>query len=150
MATAAAGFRRIYVWELPVRIYHWTNAICILILIVTGYVIGNPTTIEYSSEAYEQYWFGTVRFLHFVAAFVFFFNFDMELRGPKVLGSFRYVNDDMMINDLARERTFFLGKIDPELFNDLLFGIRISQFEPGLEQYPVELVLMDGFVHDSG
>jgi Ni/Fe-hydrogenase 1 B-type cytochrome subunit len=75
MAIAAPGFRRVYVWELPVRIYHWTNAICILILIATGFMIGNPTTIEYSSEAYEQYWFGTVRFLHFVAAFVFFFNF---------------------------------------------------------------------------
>ena len=38
---------------------------------------------------------------------------------------------------------------DPELLDYLLFGIRISQFEPGLEQYPVELVLVDGFLHDS-
>lgn len=41
----------------------------------TGYLIGNPMAISYSTEANQQYWFGTVRFIHFVTAFVFFFNF---------------------------------------------------------------------------
>lgn len=68
-------FRRIYVWEFPVRLYHWVNALCAVALCVTGYLIGKPIAITYSSEAYQQYWFGTVRFLHFVTAFVFFFNF---------------------------------------------------------------------------
>ena len=69
------SFRRIYVWEFPVRLYHWVNALCVVVLCVTGYLIGRPLAITYSSEAYQQYWFGTVRFLHFVTAFVFFFNF---------------------------------------------------------------------------
>lgn len=69
------GYRRVYVWELPVRIYHWINALCVVILIVTGYIIGNPTDLSYSAEAYQQYWFGTVRFIHFVTAFIYFFNF---------------------------------------------------------------------------
>jgi len=73
--TGVPTFERIYVWEWPVRMYHWINAICAFALIVTGYIIGNPTTISYSDEAYQQYWFGTVRFVHFVTAFVFFFNF---------------------------------------------------------------------------
>ena len=68
-------FHRIYVWELPVRFYHWINAVCVLLLIVTGYLIGKPVSISYSAEAYQQYWFGITRFIHFVAAFVFFFNF---------------------------------------------------------------------------
>lgn len=71
----AATYRRIYVWELPVRLYHWVNAAALVALAVTGYLVGNPLAISYSSEAYQQYWFGTVRFVHFVAAFVFFFNF---------------------------------------------------------------------------
>ena len=71
----AIRFNRIYVWELPVRIYHWLNALCVLVLIATGYLIGNPLAIAYSNEAYQQYWFGTVRFVHFVTAFIFFFNF---------------------------------------------------------------------------
>lgn len=70
-----ARFKRVYVWQLPVRLYHWVNALCVLVLCVTGYLIGHPLAISYSSEAYQQYWFGTVRFLHFVTAFVFFFNF---------------------------------------------------------------------------
>jgi Ni/Fe-hydrogenase 1 B-type cytochrome subunit len=68
-------FQRIYVWEFPVRLYHWVNAIAVVALGVTGYIIGNPTTIRYAEEAYQQYWFGTVRFVHFVMAFIFFFNF---------------------------------------------------------------------------
>jgi Ni/Fe-hydrogenase 1 B-type cytochrome subunit len=70
-----ADYERVYVWELPVRFYHWVNALCVVVLIVTGYLIGNPQSIFYASEAYQQYWFGTVRFIHFVAAFVFFFTF---------------------------------------------------------------------------
>jgi Ni/Fe-hydrogenase 1 B-type cytochrome subunit len=79
MAKPVASYRRIYVWELPVRFYHWLNALCVLALIATGYLIGTPFSVSYSAEAYQQYWFGWVRFLHFVAAFIFFFNFLVRL-----------------------------------------------------------------------
>ena len=68
-------YRRVYVWELPVRIFHWVNALCIVLLTITGYMIGNPQAIFYSAEAYQQYWFGWIRFIHFAFAYVFFFNF---------------------------------------------------------------------------
>jgi Ni/Fe-hydrogenase 1 B-type cytochrome subunit len=74
-----AVYRRVYVWELPVRLFHWVNAVCIVVLISTGLIIGKPPAISYSNEAYQQYWFGTVRFVHFVAAFIFFFNFIVRL-----------------------------------------------------------------------
>ena len=67
--------RKIYVWQLAVRFYHWLNAACIVTLAATGYLIGSPLAIQSSSEASYSYWFGTVRFLHFLAAFIFFFNF---------------------------------------------------------------------------
>jgi Ni/Fe-hydrogenase 1 B-type cytochrome subunit len=66
--------RCVYVWELPVRLYHWINAVCILLLVVTGLIIGRPLTVQVAGEASFSYWFGTVRFVHFVTAFVFFFN----------------------------------------------------------------------------
>lgn len=69
------SFHRVYVWEFPVRLYHWVNAICVFALIATGFVIGRPTRIAFADEAYQQYWFGTVRAIHFIAAYVFFFNF---------------------------------------------------------------------------
>lgn len=72
-------FQRIYVWELPVRFYHWLNALCILVLTVTGFIIANPPAINTASEAYASYWFGTVRFIHFIAAYVFVFNFAFRI-----------------------------------------------------------------------
>lgn len=67
--------RRVFVWELPVRIYHWLNALCILALIVTGFYIGDPFAIQSSKEATHQFTMGWVRTIHFVAAYIFFFNF---------------------------------------------------------------------------
>jgi Ni/Fe-hydrogenase 1 B-type cytochrome subunit len=73
METTLIG--RVYVWQLPVRFYHWLNALCVVALSVTGYMIGAPLAIQTASEASFSYWFGIVRFIHFVAAFLFFFNF---------------------------------------------------------------------------
>jgi Ni/Fe-hydrogenase 1 B-type cytochrome subunit len=70
---------RVYVWQLPVRFYHWINAFAVVVLAVTGYLIGSPLALQNGSEASFSYWFGTVRFIHFVTAFVFFFNFLFRL-----------------------------------------------------------------------
>jgi Ni/Fe-hydrogenase 1 B-type cytochrome subunit len=75
VASQPVDYRRIYVWELPVRVYHWINAVALVALCVTGYMIGAPIRMFYAAEAYQQYWFGWVRFIHFFAAFVYVFNF---------------------------------------------------------------------------
>ena len=67
--------REVYVWELPVRFYHWINALCIVMLCITGYLIGNPVDAGGDPEAFESFMFGNIRFLHFLFAFIFFFNF---------------------------------------------------------------------------
>lgn len=67
--------KRVYVWELPVRAFHWLNALCIVVLGVTGFLIGHPVAFNNSSEASFSYWFGTVRFVHFVTAFLLTFAF---------------------------------------------------------------------------
>jgi Ni/Fe-hydrogenase 1 B-type cytochrome subunit len=70
-----AEYRQVYVWELPVRVYHWINAVAMVGLCVTGYLIGAPIRAFYAAEAYQQYWFGCVRFVHFVCAAIYMFNF---------------------------------------------------------------------------
>jgi Ni/Fe-hydrogenase 1 B-type cytochrome subunit len=72
---APVEYRRVYVWEMPVRAYHWINAIALTLLCITGFLIGHPVRIAYASEAYQQYWFGWVRFIHFASAYVYVFNF---------------------------------------------------------------------------
>jgi len=57
----------IYVYEAPVRMWHWINAAAILVLIVTGYFIGSPPPTMIIGEAYEQFVFGYIRFAHFAA-----------------------------------------------------------------------------------
>jgi Ni/Fe-hydrogenase 1 B-type cytochrome subunit len=66
---------RVYVWELPVRVFHWFNALCIVILGGTGYLIGRPIAFQSASEASFGYWFGTLRFIHFATAYLLIFNF---------------------------------------------------------------------------
>jgi Ni/Fe-hydrogenase 1 B-type cytochrome subunit len=71
----AKTFDRVYVWQAPVRMYHWVNAVCVFVLIATGLVIGNPPAFMSTREASAAYWFGWIRFLHFTAAYVMSFAF---------------------------------------------------------------------------
>jgi Ni/Fe-hydrogenase 1 B-type cytochrome subunit len=65
------NFKRVYVWELPVRIFHWANALAITVLAITGFIIADPPAIMSGAEASDQFWFGTVRFIHFSTAYIF-------------------------------------------------------------------------------
>jgi Ni/Fe-hydrogenase 1 B-type cytochrome subunit len=55
-----------YVWEWPVRITHWVNALAIVVLSITGALIGFPYLIGVDGG----FAMGWVRFIHFVAAYV--------------------------------------------------------------------------------
>jgi len=73
------NLKRVYVWELPVRIYHWLNALTIVVLIATGFFIADPLVILSGQEASFRYVMGWVRYIHFAAAYVFVFNFIFRL-----------------------------------------------------------------------
>jgi Ni/Fe-hydrogenase 1 B-type cytochrome subunit len=57
-----------YVWEWPVRITHWVNALSILVLSVTGFYIGAPFVQVPSTSQYVMGW---MRFIHFTFAYLF-------------------------------------------------------------------------------
>ncbi|MEE3624054.1 Ni/Fe-hydrogenase, b-type cytochrome subunit [Nitrospirillum sp. BR 11752] len=56
----------VYVYEAPVRLWHWANAAAILVLCVTGYLIGSPPP-SIHGEPSAHFLFGWIRFLHFSA-----------------------------------------------------------------------------------
>jgi Ni/Fe-hydrogenase 1 B-type cytochrome subunit len=60
----------VYVYEAPVRLWHWVNAGAITVLAITGYFIGSPLP-SMSGEASDFYVMGYIRFFHFVAAYIF-------------------------------------------------------------------------------
>ncbi len=73
------NFKRVMVWELPVRFFHWVNVLSITVLTVTGFIIANPPALHSSAEATNLHLFGIVRFIHFGAAYIFFFNMILRI-----------------------------------------------------------------------
>jgi len=66
---ASPRVHAVYVYEAPVRLWHWVNALAITVLAVTGYLIGQPLP-SVQGEAIEHYVMGNIRFAHFAAGYV--------------------------------------------------------------------------------
>lgn len=60
----------VYVWEAPVRVWHWAMAVCMFVMIATGFIIGNPLNTNVG-DTWSTYSFAYVRFLHFAAGFIY-------------------------------------------------------------------------------
>ncbi len=64
-------FKRIFVWEMPVRIQHWLHVVSIVALASTGIYIGSPfvgLSIGATIGTDVTNW---IRFIHFIAAWIF-------------------------------------------------------------------------------
>jgi len=70
MSTTRSKILPTYVWEVPVRVWHWVMAVCMVVLGITGYLIGTPLP-SIGGEASEHYMLGYIRFAHFAAAYLF-------------------------------------------------------------------------------
>jgi Ni/Fe-hydrogenase 1 B-type cytochrome subunit len=66
----ASTIKSVYVYEAPVRLWHWINALAIVVLAFTGYFIAKPFPTQ-PGEASANYLMGYIRFAHFAAAYVF-------------------------------------------------------------------------------
>ena len=60
----------VYVFEVPVRIWHWVHALALTVLAITGYLIANPLA-SMSGEASDSFLMGNIRLVHFITAMVF-------------------------------------------------------------------------------
>lgn len=63
------NFTWVYLWGAPLRAMHWIAALCVVVLIVTGFYIGRPYFMT-SGEASAHFMMGWARFIHFTAAAV--------------------------------------------------------------------------------
>lgn len=59
----------VYVYEAPVRLWHWVNALAIVVLTITGTLIAYPLP-SVSGEATFSFLMGYIRFTHFAAGYV--------------------------------------------------------------------------------
>ncbi len=68
----------VYVYQAPLRAWHWTSALSITVLAITGWLIANPLP-TLSGEASDHFQMGYIRFFHFAAAYVFAVGFLFRL-----------------------------------------------------------------------
>jgi Ni/Fe-hydrogenase 1 B-type cytochrome subunit len=68
----------IYVYEAPVRLWHWVNALAIIVLAITGYFIGSPLP-SMPGEASAHFLMGYIRFAHFSAGYVLAIGFILRV-----------------------------------------------------------------------
>ncbi len=59
----------VYVYEAPLRLWHWINAFSIGVLVLTGYFIGSPLPTM-PGEASDHFLMGYIRFAHFSAGYI--------------------------------------------------------------------------------
>jgi len=62
----AGSVRAVLVYEAPIRIWHWVNALAITVLCITGYLIGSPLPTP-AGEASDHFIMGYIRFAHFAS-----------------------------------------------------------------------------------
>lgn len=67
-------FRRRYVWQWPVRVFHWVNAICVAGLFATGLYIANPKLAP-AGKAWHNLLMAKVHLVHYTMAYVMLVNF---------------------------------------------------------------------------
>ncbi len=74
MGTTIRNEPAVYVYEAPLRLWHWFNAFALLVLCVSGYFIGAPLP-TLSGEASDHFLMGYIRFAHFAAGYIFVIGF---------------------------------------------------------------------------
>jgi Ni/Fe-hydrogenase 1 B-type cytochrome subunit len=77
-ARALGPVEDVYVYEAPVRLWHWFMVFCVLILTATGYFIGAPLP-SIHGEATEFFVMGWIRTVHFTTAMLLMVSFAMRV-----------------------------------------------------------------------
>jgi Ni/Fe-hydrogenase 1 B-type cytochrome subunit len=113
MSTAASKLFPVYVWQVPVRVWHWVMATCMVVLGVTGYLIGTPPG-SVGGEASEHFVFGYIRFAHFSAALIFVVMF--LLRIVWVFAGNKYAREIFTVPVKMLDPEWWRGLIDQTLY----------------------------------
>lgn len=112
------SFKRVLVWELPVRVFHWVNVLTITVLTITGFIIANPPAILSNMEATDLHTFGIIRFIHFTAAYIFFFNMLMRIYWSFVGNRFASWRAFWPFSKKMWNNVWHVLKVDILLFNE--------------------------------
>lgn len=113
----------VYVYEAPVRLWHWVTVLCIITLSVTGYLIGKPLP-SVPGEASANFLMGYIRFAHFTAGYIL---------AAGLIGRFYWA---LVGNRFARE-IILVPVWDKRWWGEFFFEVRWYLF---LERYPKKYI----------
>lgn len=120
--TAGSMPHAVYVWEAPVRLWHWVTMFAMFVLIGSGFFIGVPVPTV-PGEASENFLFGYIRFAHFAAGYVF--AVFLVLRIYWAFVGNRYAREIFFV-----PFSLFTGRFWRGLIDDILFYLYLKK-EPG-------------------
>ncbi len=116
--TKTFDYKRVYVWEIPVRFFHWVNVLSIVILTATGFLIAYPPALALSDEASNLFLMGYVRMIHFITAFVFIFNLLFRWYWAFAGNEFASVKNLIPYNKNRWKNLIYVFKVDILLMKD--------------------------------
>ena len=119
---AGSAPHAVYVWEAPVRLWHWVMMFAMFVLFATGFLIGVPPPTV-GGEAYNTFWFGYIRFAHFAAGYIF--AVFLVLRVYWAFVGNKYAREIFIVPLSLLTAKFWKG-----LVNDVLFYLYLKK-EPG-------------------
>ncbi len=122
VSKAGGAPHAVYVWEAPVRLWHWVMMLAMFVLIGTGFLIGVPPP-PVGGEASGNFWFGYIRFAHFAAGYIFAVFFVLRVYWA-IVGN-KYAREIFLVPLTIFTPTFWKG-----FFNDVLFYLYLKK-EPG-------------------
>lgn len=123
-------YKSVHVYEAPVRLWHWINVASVLVLIITGYLIGVPLPSA-NGEASEWYVMGWVRYAHFAAGYIFAVGLLFRLWWG-------------VVGNVFSRQVLYLPVWSARWTRELLFQLRWQSF---LEKKPLRYLGHNPFAH---
>lgn len=112
------NYKRVYVWELPVRLFHWITVVTMLALIITGFLIANPPAIPISIEPVFTGTFALIRKIHFISAYVLIAATFFRLYWSLVGNRFANWRNFFPYTKKGLKNIFYVFKVDILLLRD--------------------------------
>lgn len=112
------NFKRVYVWELPVRIFHWVMVLSMIFLVITGFIIASPPAISNSTEPVFLGGFAFVRKIHFISAYILIANVIFRLYWSIVGNEFANWRNFFPYTKKGLKNIIYVLKVDILLMED--------------------------------
>ena len=112
------NYKRVYVWEVPVRLFHWITVLSMIVLVITGFIIADPPAVSSNLEPAVLGRFALVRKLHFVTAYILVANVIFRLYWSIVGNRFANWRNFIPYTKKGIKNILYVLKVDIFLMKD--------------------------------